>query len=298
MPATTPNTLIVFGANEDAFFIGHGRRHTFQGVPERFAAQVQGVDLPITQTAWISFDPTGTKYIAKNDNREQFYHSTDISKDLIGRLKTTGFITLGSSDNYFIKHKNGWHARLPPKILNNLQQLKPHVPNFDSVITGLLFGHEQTHIFLFEGGFMADLNAETRNNPEHPLMKVLAEFNEGWCILPGSTLCSYSDRYFFLKFKKPNDTVIQMKWLLPDSMKQKHAELRQLAELPEDQMFLSELRMADMQRQQANNALAMERLKYQAQRSNQLSRTLVESGEAIRRMALAPGTYKEVLKYY
>ncbi|KAJ7274612.1 hypothetical protein C8J57DRAFT_1312259 [Mycena rebaudengoi] len=274
MQSTTPNILVVFGANEDVFFIGHGRRHTFQGVPERFAAQVQGVDLPITQTAWISFDPTGTKYIAKNDNREQFYHSTDISKDLIGRLKTNGFITLGSSDNYFIKHKNGWHARLPPKILNNLQQLKPHVPNFDSVIAGLLFGHEQTHIFLFE----------TRNNPENPLMKVLAEFEEGWCILPGSTLCPYSDRYFFLKFKKPNDT--------------KHAELRQLAELPEDQMFLSELRMADMQRQQANNALAMERLRYQAQLSNQVSQALVESGEAIRRMAMTPGTYKEVWKYY
>ncbi|KAJ7820297.1 hypothetical protein B0H14DRAFT_3735715 [Mycena olivaceomarginata] len=273
MPATTPNTLVVFGANEDAFFIGHGRRHTFQGVPERFAEQVQGVDLPITQMAWISFDPTGTKYIAKNDNREQFYHSTDISKDLIGRLKTNGFVTLGSSDNYFIKHKNGWHARLPPKILNNLQQLKPHVPNFDSVITG--------------PGITLNI-----------LMKVLAEFDEGWCILPGSTLCPYSDRYFFLKFKKPNDTVIRMKWFLPDSMKQKHAELRQLAELPEDQMFLSELRMADMQRQQANNALAMERLRYQAQLSNQVSRTLVESGEAIRRMAMSPGTYKEVWKYY
>ncbi|KAJ7274624.1 hypothetical protein C8J57DRAFT_1312325 [Mycena rebaudengoi] len=229
MQSTTPNILVVFGANEDVFFIGHGRRHTFQGVPERFAAQVQGVDLPITQTAWISFDPTGTKYIAKNDNREQFYHSTDISKDLIGRLKTNGFITLGSS-------------------------------------------------------FMADLNAETRDNPENPLMKVLAEFEEGWCILPGSTLCPYSDRYFFLKFKKPNDT--------------KHAELRQLAELPEDQMFLSELRMADMQRQQANNALAMERLRYQAQLSNQVSQALVESGEAIRRMAMTPGTYKEVWKYY
>ncbi|KAJ7821619.1 hypothetical protein B0H14DRAFT_3875861 [Mycena olivaceomarginata] len=132
--------------------------------------------------------------------------ATTHPSDLIGRLKTNGFVTLGSSDNYFIKHKNGWHARLPPKILNNLQQLKPHVPNFDSVITG--------------------------------------------------------DRYFFLKFKKPKDTVIWMKWFLPDSMKQNHAELRQLAELPEDQMFLSELRMADMQRQQANNALAMERLRH------------------------------------
>jgi hypothetical protein len=72
MPATIPNTLVAFGkcngvmilvtyrfvrigANEDSFFLGHGRRHTFRGVTDEFAAQVQGGDLPITQTEWISY---------------------------------------------------------------------------------------------------------------------------------------------------------------------------------------------------------------------------------------------------
>jgi hypothetical protein len=40
------------------------------------------------------------------------------------------------------------------------------------------------------------------------------------------------------------------------------------------------------------------RQRYQAQLSNQVSQALVESGEAIRRMAMTPGTYKEVWKYY
>ncbi|KAJ6555957.1 hypothetical protein B0H19DRAFT_1151631 [Mycena capillaripes] len=291
MPATTPNTLVVFGANEDSFFLGHGRRHSFQGVPEEFATEVQGVDLPVSQTDWISFDPTGTKYIAKNDNRKQFCHSTGLSEDLIGHVKANvaSFITLGSDDNYFIKHNNGWNARLLPKHLTNISKLKPQVANFDSAIRGLLFGHEQTHIFLFVGGFMADLNEETQNDAEHPLTKVMIEFDEGWCLEPGSTLCPYSDRYFFLKFKKPNDTVIQTRWSLPDPMSQKLAELQQLAESPEDQMFLTQLRMADMQRQQTETALAMQRLRFQSQMNDMLCQTMIQGGNSIK---MATGGYE------
>ncbi|KAJ7912012.1 hypothetical protein B0H13DRAFT_2008274 [Mycena leptocephala] len=296
MPATIPNTLVAFGANEDSFFLGHGRRHTFRGVTDEFAAQVQGVDLPITQTEWISFDPTGTKYIAKNDDRKQFCHSTDISQDLIGHLKTNGgsFITLGSGDNYFIKHNKGWNARLPPKHLENIVQLKPVVNNFDSALRGLLFGHEQSHIFLFTGGFVSDLNEETQNDAEHPLTKVLTEFDEDWCIEPGSTLCPYSDRYFFLKFKKPNDTVIQMRWSLPNSMSEELAELKQLAESSEDQIFLTQLRMVDMQRQQTQAALAMQQLRMQSQLNDMVCNSIIQGGNSIK---LATGGWVELPRY-
>ncbi|KAJ7144274.1 hypothetical protein C8R44DRAFT_725231 [Mycena epipterygia] len=67
---------------------------------------------------------------------------------------------------------------------------------------------------------MSDLNEETQNNAEHPLTK------------------------------KPNDTVIETRWSLPNSMSHKLDELQQLAEAPKDQIFLTQLRMADMQRQQ------------------------------------------------
>ncbi|KAJ7876965.1 hypothetical protein B0H13DRAFT_2054557 [Mycena leptocephala] len=297
MPVTIPNTLVAFGANEDSFFLGHGRRHTFRGVTDEFAAQVQGVYLPITQTEWISFDPTGLQpYIAKNDDRKQFCHSTDISQDLIGHLKTNGgsFITLGSGDNYFIKHNKGWNARLPPKHSENISQLKPLVNNFDSAVRGLLFGREQSHIFLFVGGFASDLNEETQNDAEHPLTKVLTEFDEGWCIEPGSTLCPYSDRYFFLKFKKPNDTVIQMRWSLPNSMIEELAELKQLAESPEDQIFLTQLRMVDMQHQQTRAALAMQQLRMQSQLNDMVCASMVQAGNS---MKLATGGWIEVPRY-
>ncbi|KAJ7638050.1 hypothetical protein B0H17DRAFT_1106375 [Mycena rosella] len=297
MPASIPNTLVVFGADPEAFFLGHGRRHTFQGVSEGFSKQVQGVDLPITQAGWISFDPAGTKYIAKNDNREQFCHSTDISEELLNHLKTNGatFVTLGPDDTYFIKHNKGWHARLPPKQLENVTALKPQVgPNFDSAIRGLLFGHDQSHIFLFAGGFISDLNEETQKDAEHPLTKVLTEFDEGWCIEPGSTLCPYSDRFFFLKFKQPKDTVIQMRWSLPNLMSEKLAELKQLAESPEDQMFLTQLRMTDMQLQQAKASLAMQNLNMQMQMNDMVCQTMINAGNSIK---LATGDYVEVRRY-
>ncbi|KAJ6628296.1 hypothetical protein B0H10DRAFT_1940493 [Mycena sp. CBHHK59/15] len=291
---TIPNTLIVFGADEDSFFLGHGRRHTFQGVPDHFASQVQGVELPVTQTDWIAFDPTGTKYIANNDKRGQLCHSTDGSQDLMGHVKANGasFITLGSDDNYFIKHKNGWNARLPPKPLQNIAELKPQITNFDSGIRGVtLFGHGQTHIFMFAGGFVADLNEETEKDPEHPLTKILNEFDQGWCIEPGSTLCPYSDRYFFLKFKKRNDSVIQMRWCLPNSMSEKLTELHQLAESPEDQTFLTQLRMADMQKYQTDAALAMQRMRLQTQMNDMLCQTMIRAGNSFK---MATGDYVEV----
>ncbi|KAJ7638051.1 hypothetical protein B0H17DRAFT_1216905 [Mycena rosella] len=293
MPATIPNTLVVFGPSPESFFLGHGRRHVFQGVPEGFAKQVQGVELPITQTGWISFDPTGTKYVARNDNRKQFCHSTNISQELLDHLKTHGatLITLGPDDTYFIKHNKGWNARLPLTELQHLNHLKPHIgAKFDSAIRGLLFGHGQTHIFLLAGGFLANLSEETKKDLEHPLTKVLLEFDEGWSMEPGSTLCPYSDRYFFLKFKKPNDTVIHTRWCLPELMTQKLAELKELTESPEDQMSLTQLRMADMQRQQMDTAFAMQRMNFQREMNNRVCQTLVDSGRAIGLMA---GDYVE-----
>ncbi|KAF7378439.1 hypothetical protein MSAN_00270800 [Mycena sanguinolenta] len=194
MPATTPNTLVVF--DEHSFFLGHGSRHAFQNVPEHFAAQVQGVDLPITQTGCISFDLTG--------------------------------------------------------------------------------------------GFYVFLDEETENEIEHPLTKVMLEFDEGWCIEPGSTLCPYSDRYLFLKFKQPNDNVIQMRWSLPDFMAQKLAELQQLTQSPEDQAFLNQLRMIETQQQQANIASAMQGLRFQAEMAMRGSRAANMLAE----------DYVEVRRYY
>ncbi|KAJ7123940.1 hypothetical protein C8R43DRAFT_958843 [Mycena crocata] len=309
---TIPNTLVVFGPNEEVYFLGHGRRYSFQGIPDEFATKVQGADLPVTQTGWIAYvlllvvygktlsqstadslDPTGTKYIGKNDDRKQFSYS-GISEEIVEHIKANGgvtFIALGDDDYYFIKHSKGWNARLPPKHLQNVHDLKPRIDNFDSAIRGLLFGHNQTHIFLFVGGFLSDLNEETQKDAEHPLTQVLTEFDEGWCIEPGSTLCPYSDRYFFLRFKKPNDSVIQSRWCLPEVMSQKLAELKELTASPEDDMFLTQLRLIDMQKQQAEAALAMQQMRMQTQMNDMFCQTMIQGGNGIK---MATGGYVEV----
>ncbi|KAF7335025.1 hypothetical protein MVEN_02252700 [Mycena venus] len=285
MPATIPNTLVVFAS----FFLGHGRRHAFQGVPEDFAANVQGVGLPITQTGWISFVKS-IAYIAKNDTRNQLFHSTHFPQEFISQVRTNpgvSFITIDSEDNYFIKHNNGWNARLPPKQLNNIRELKPHIPNFDDARGNY---HGQTPIFYFAGGFMAELNEETQNNAKHPLTKVMAEFDEGWCIEPGSTLCPYSDRYFFLNSRSQTTMSSRRDGPYP-TLSQKLAELQQLTESPEDQTFLNQLRMVETQKQQADIASAMEGLRAQAQ----LPQMAIRGSRAANMLA---GDYVEVRRYY
>ncbi|KAJ7843005.1 hypothetical protein B0H14DRAFT_3139757 [Mycena olivaceomarginata] len=113
-----PNTLVVFGANPDSFYLGHGRRHSFQNMPDAFAKQVQGVELPITQTSWISFNPTGTKFIARNEGPEAV-HVQHRCPDLITHIKDDGvaFATLGIDDSYFVKHRQGgWHRAIIPVV--------------------------------------------------------------------------------------------------------------------------------------------------------------------------------------
>jgi hypothetical protein len=43
--------------------------------------------------------------------------------------------------------------------------------------------------------------------------------------------------YFFLKFKKPNDTVIKTRYCLPETMGQKLVELKESTESPEGRMW-------------------------------------------------------------
>ncbi|KAJ7596017.1 hypothetical protein C8J56DRAFT_1043116 [Mycena floridula] len=200
-------------------------------------------------------------------------YSTEIPKDVIDHLQKSAFITLGSDNCYFIKHNDGgWNAILPDKHLQNVTELKPHVENFDRAIRG-----------------------ETQDDPEHPLTKVLTEFDKGWCLEPGSTLCPYSDRYFFLKFKKPNDNVIRMRWSLPDLMSQKFAELKELAQSPEDQAFLAQEQMAEMKRQETNAALAIQRMNMQMNLNNMMNQTLINGGNSIK---MASGGYVEMEMTY
>ncbi|KAJ7325784.1 hypothetical protein DFH08DRAFT_968427 [Mycena albidolilacea] len=279
-------------------------------MPDAFAKQVQGVELPITQTSWISFNSTGTKFLASNEDQKRSTYSTDV-QDLITHIKNDGvaFATLGIDDSYFVKHpKGGWHARLSPLHTENLKYLITHVGSdkFDHMIKGPLFGYDKSHIFLITNGFIAVLNEETKKRsraPAHQVehitrkSQVLTEFDkEGWCLEPGSTLCPYSDRYFFLRFKKPGNSLIQIRWELPDFMKQQLAVLKEQTKSPEDQQFLAELRRSEIQQIQMNNALAMQEMNILRDMSNMWCQTVVNAGNAIM-MAGSPYEYREVRRY-
>ncbi|KAJ7859178.1 hypothetical protein B0H14DRAFT_3446815 [Mycena olivaceomarginata] len=295
-----PNTLVVFGANPDSFYLGHGRRHSFQNMPDAFAKQVQGVELPITQTSWISFNPTGTKFIARNEDQKRSTYSTDV-QDLITHIKNDGvaFATLGIDDSYFVKHpQGGWHARLSPLYTENIKYLITHVGSdkFDHMIKGASCCLDTTRATYSSPPMALSrfLNEETKKDPEHPLTKVLTEFDEeGWCLEPGSTLCPYSDRYFCLRFKKPGNSLIQIRWELPDFMKQQLAVLKEQTKSPGDQQFLAELRRSEIQQIQMNNALAMQEMNIRRDMSNMWCQTVVNAGNAIM-MAGSPYEYREV----
>jgi hypothetical protein len=60
----------------------------------------------------------------------------------------------------------------------------------------------------------------------------LAEFIDGWCIDRGSQLCFYDSRFYFLKFTKPGDGGIKMRWNLPVTMTARLEELKVMAQDP------------------------------------------------------------------
>ncbi|KAF7339157.1 hypothetical protein MVEN_01992800 [Mycena venus] len=93
---------------------------------------------------------------------------------------------------------------------------------------------------MFKAGFTANLDDDEISLEEHPLRKVLEQYSEGWCIERASTLCFYDSRYFFIKFKRPNDNQIMMHWNLPPHMNEKLRELQELAQQPEEKITLKQ----------------------------------------------------------
>ncbi|KAJ7817856.1 hypothetical protein B0H14DRAFT_3148054 [Mycena olivaceomarginata] len=180
-----------------------------------------------------------------------FHFNGDISRDVRDHINgangkcAAGFISFPDTNNpghYFVKGKNHtWNAILPSYFIERLQTMRREVQNFDAVLTGMLFGKGKTNIILLEDGFSADLDDTEIPSPEHPLYKVLVEFStpgDRWCLDRGSTLCFYDSRFFFLKFKRPGQNMIRMRWNLPKDMEAKFDALQQLAQQPEEQMAL------------------------------------------------------------
>ncbi|KAJ6568850.1 hypothetical protein B0H19DRAFT_1256555 [Mycena capillaripes] len=243
-----PNTLIALGSSPDSYFIGYGRRYFAENMPQSFTKHARE-DLSVSMTQWISMSKDLETWVSYNTATGKFHFNGNINQDIRDHLSGANgkaaaeFVSFPDCDDpahHFVKCKNTgvWNAFLNDYFVQILKKAGTVADNFDAGLTGMLFGKGKTYILMLKGGFSADVDDDevTSDPEEHPLYKVLMEYSDGWCVERGSTLCFYDSRYFFLKFKRPGESVIQMRWNLPPNMNAKLAELREEAEQPEEQI--------------------------------------------------------------
>ncbi|KAJ7342510.1 hypothetical protein DFH08DRAFT_874429 [Mycena albidolilacea] len=246
--AANPSTHIVLGSSPESYFIGHGRRHFVENMPDSFTSHTKS-DLNIGMTTWISMSKTNT-WTSYDVATAKFHFNGNINQTIRDHISgvngkvAADFISFPDSEDpafYFVKGKKegAWTAFLPDYYIQKLTASKAEITNFDAGLTGMLFGKGKSFILMFKAGFVADLDDDEVSTEDHPLYKVLVQYGEGWCIERGSTLCFYDSRYFFLKFKRPGESGIKMHWNLPPHMNEKYHELRNLAEQPEEQIRMS-----------------------------------------------------------
>ncbi|KAJ7238810.1 hypothetical protein B0H12DRAFT_1136728 [Mycena haematopus] len=255
-----PNTLVVLGSSPDSYFVGHGRRHFIENMSEGFTNHAK-TDLNISMTTWISTNRASDTWITYNVATAKFHFNANINQNIRDHLSglngkaPADFVSFPDCDNpghYFVKGKNqgAWNAFLDNYFVQKLNIAKAEVRNFDVGLMGMLFGKGKTYIMMFQAGFLADLD-ENEVSEEHPLYKVLAQYGDGWCIERGSTLCFYDSNFFYLKFKRPGQSEIKMRWNLPVTVNDKLLELRKQAEQPEEQIVLMQEDQRWMQLAQA-----------------------------------------------
>ncbi|KAJ6552688.1 hypothetical protein DFH09DRAFT_589590 [Mycena vulgaris] len=250
MAGSLAQTIIVFGASPGSYYVGHGRHHFVENMSP-FLTHAS-MALNISATRWISVSRNGDNWIDYNMTTEQFHFNGNIAQDIRnylfganGKFKAelVSFPDSPNPGHYFVKGeiKGSWSAVLPDYFIQRLSTMQHTMPNFNMNITGMLFGKGKTNICLFAGGFGADLDDSEVASPDHPLYKIFLEYSrpeDRWCIEPGSALCFYDSRFFFLKFKKPGEHTVRNHWNLPPDMAAKLAELQALAQQPTEQSAL------------------------------------------------------------
>ncbi|KAJ7895397.1 hypothetical protein B0H13DRAFT_2035074 [Mycena leptocephala] len=299
MAAGNPNTIIVLGNSPESYYIGYGRRHFVEGMSPSFMEHARTA-LNITMTQWISMSSSLDTWVDYNVASDQFYFNGDISPDIRDHLsgvngkaaaKFVSFPDGAEPGQFFVsgKTQGAWNCVLPDHFIQSLTRLQREVPNFDALITGVLFGKGKTNIVLFSTGFLTDFDDDI-SSTEHPLYKILAEFSDGWCIDRGSTLCFYDSRFYFLKFTKPGDGGIKMRWNLPQPMTARLEELKVMAQDPAEHA-------AQVQDDEAWLAIAQRRMNGQVQANNMLVNTMNHAGLSFH-AAASGGVIVERRQYY
>ncbi|KAJ7809195.1 hypothetical protein B0H14DRAFT_2608257 [Mycena olivaceomarginata] len=240
--AGNSNTLIVLGSSPDSYFIGHGRRHFVENMPASFTNHAK-TDLNISMVLWISMSKNLDTWISYNTATTNF-HFNRVNQDIADHLSgangkaAAAFVSFPDSTDpayYFVTGKDHatWNAFLDDYLIQKLSEAKT---------LGCCLGRAEPTSSRFQTGFLADLDDDEVPSEEHPLHKLYSPFTRYWYSITAgassaaSTLCFYDSRYFFLKFKRPGDSQIQMNWNLPPNMDGKLRALQNAAQQPEEQM--------------------------------------------------------------
>ncbi|KAJ6523959.1 hypothetical protein DFH09DRAFT_1372285 [Mycena vulgaris] len=271
--AGNPNTVVVLGPTPESYYVGYGRRHFVENMSPSFTNHAKTA-LNITMSQWISMSKNGDTWIDYNVATDSFHFNAEIDPTIRDHLSGSNgkaaaeYVSFPNSEDrshFFVngKTQGAWTAVLPDYYIKNLTTMQREVPNFDRGIRGVLFGKGKTNITLFQEGFLAEFDDDEIKDEEHPLVKTLIEISreDGWYIDRGSTLCFYDSRFYFLKFKKAGNNTTRMRWNLPVHVSAKLAELKEIAQQPEEQIAL-------MQEGQMWMQVAQTRLNNQVQLNN------------------------------
>ncbi|KAJ7812290.1 hypothetical protein B0H14DRAFT_3752674 [Mycena olivaceomarginata] len=187
-------------------------------------------ELSVSMTQWISMSKALDTWVSHNTATGKFHFNGNINQDIRDHLSGANGKAAAESFPFRI-------ATMPrPTSEKNGAEVK----DFDAGLTGMLFGKGKTSHSHVPGRLPADVDDDEVTSEDHPLYKVLVEYSDGWCVERGSTLCFYDSRYFFLKFRRPGESLVKMHWNLPPNMNAKLAELREVAEQPEEQIALNQ----------------------------------------------------------
>ncbi|KAJ7456126.1 hypothetical protein FB451DRAFT_617113 [Mycena latifolia] len=249
--AMSPNILVVLGASPEAFYVACGRRHVVENMSPSFTKHANSA-LSVPATLWISMGRSMEHWVDFNVATEDFHFNANLSQRVIEHLGGTNgklraaFIafpddTPGDAEARFFvagKDAGAWFGSMPAYYLQYLNHFQNAMPEVGNSITGMLFGQGNISIYLLSTGYIADLDGDAEAD-DHLLNKACAEMDgKEWCIERGSTLCFYDSRYFFLKFRRPGTDAVHMKWNLPPAVGAKLADLRQIAEQPEERLAI------------------------------------------------------------
>ncbi|KAG8822161.1 hypothetical protein FRB91_008190 [Serendipita sp. 411] len=234
---------VVFGPNPGSYYVACGRNLEFKDMPVAFTDKMK--EFTVVSWSWISMGPNCETWVARNAENDTFYFNTGLNTDihsyLTGKNDRTQaqFVSFAPESGYWcVKHNlNGWNAYVSKSSEKKILEMQARVQGFDGGLKGILFGHGDSHIYMFQAGFAYNLEGDAEN-AEHPLHKVLEEFlnrGEGWIIEESSSLCFYDDRYFFLKFKRTGDDSMEMRWNLPEEMAARLSSLVDIAKTSTEQ---------------------------------------------------------------